>query len=116
MKLDLVRAAPEGGEKGQGMVFALVASILSLLALGLLLVWVNIERTKLAYRQNALQREVDKREELNSKLGIERDHLLSPQQLGERAAGMGLFNAKPGQIRRIDVPGGNATGSAPRKQ
>ncbi len=115
MKFDLFRTSPEGAEKGQGMVFALVASILSLLALGLLLVWVNIERTKLAYRQNSLQREVDKREELNAKLGIERDHLLSPQQLGERAADMGLFNAKPGQIRRVDTPGSPA-GSLERRQ
>ena len=91
-------------------ILPLVLAVLFFLALALFLVWLNIERTKLAYSVQTLQTEVDARGELHSKLLVERDHLLSPQQLGNRAATMGLQIAKPGQIRRMDPsPAANKT-------
>lgn len=99
--------APESKTQGQGMVLALVLSISILAAVGLILVWLNIERTKLAYRARTLQHEVEQARQLNAKLGVEREHLLSPSQLGKKAEEMGLGPAKPGQIRRMDAQAGH---------
>jgi hypothetical protein len=89
-------------QAGQGaLVLPLVISIAILVALALTLTWLNIERTKLAYRVRALQNEVVRITDLNAKLSIEREHLLSPFELGKKAERMGLGPAKPGQIRRI---------------
>ncbi len=89
-------------EKGaQGILWVLIFTMVSLLALGLLLVWINIERTKLSYHQTILEKELGIRKALNSQLANERDNLLAPKYLGDRAEKLGLFVAKPGQIRRI---------------
>ena len=81
---------------------ALIVSGAMLAALGLTLVWLNIERTKLAYRLRALQHVMDERIDLNAKLSVEREHLLAPRALGKKAESMGLGPAKTGQIRRMD--------------
>lgn len=94
-------APPEG--RGQNLVLALIISVATLAALGLTLVWLNIERTKLQYRMRTLQHDVDKVVDLNAKLTVEREHLLSPRELGKKAERMGLGLAKTGQIRRIDM-------------
>ena len=88
---------------GQNLVLALIISVTTLAALALTLVWLNIERTKLAYRMRVLQHEVDERIDLNAKLSVEREHLLSPRELGKKAELMGLGPAKTGQIRRLDT-------------
>ena len=94
--------SPEQG--GQSLILALVFSVATLAALGLSLVWLNIERTKLAYQVRTLQHEMEQVLDLNSKLSIEREHLLSPHELGRKAEKMGLGAAKPGQIRRMQEP------------
>ncbi len=91
-------------ENEQNVVLALIVSVLLLLAMSLFLVWLNIERTKLGYQVRQLQLDVDARTELNAKLGVERDHLLSPHYLGKKAAALGLFTAQPGQTRRMGFP------------
>lgn len=96
---------PQEGEGGQGLVLVLVISVATLVALALTLVWLNIERTKLAYDVNTLQRELKQIRDLNSKLSVEREHLLSPHELGKKAELLKLGSAKPGQIRRmLDEP------------
>lgn len=97
--------------RGQNLVLALIFSVAMLAALGLTLVWLNIERTKLAYRMRALQHEVDERIDLNAKLSVEREHLLSPRELGKKAELMGLGPAKTGQIRRLDSQPETSTAS-----
>ena len=87
---------------GQKLVLAMILSVATLAALALTLVWLNIERTKLAYRERALQRDVGQVLDLNAKLSVERDHLLSPHELGRKAENLGLGPAKPGQIRRME--------------
>lgn len=94
---------PEQG--GQRLVLALVVSMTMSAALALSLVWLNLERTNLAYRVRELQNQVQKGLDLNSKLFIERDHLLSPKELDKKAGPMGLGAARPGQIRRIHEDG-----------
>lgn len=88
--------------RGQGLVLALILSIAMLIAVSLTLIWLNLERTKLAYRARTLQHELNKAQELNAKLAVEREHLLSPAQLGAKGEKMGLGPAKAGQIRRMD--------------
>jgi hypothetical protein len=107
---------PEAGQGG--LVLALVISVTTLAALALTLVWLNIERTKLAYRVRTLQNEVAQIIDLNAKLSIEREHLLSPHELGKKAERMGLGPAKPGQIRRLQdsETGGNQTPATPSAQ
>lgn len=91
-------------ERGQGhaMVLALVCSLILLVAVALLIVGLNFERTKLAYDARKLQHKVESARETNTKLGVEKEHLLSPSRLGAKAAAMGLGPAKPGQIRRME--------------
>ena len=100
----LKHGTPQEAEPGAGQggfILALVVSVTTLVALALTLVWLNIERTKLAYRVRTLQKEVTQVTDLNAKLSIEREHLLSPHELGRKAERMGLGPAKPGQIRRL---------------
>ncbi|MDR1359378.1 MAG: hypothetical protein LBJ82_00205 [Deltaproteobacteria bacterium] len=93
-------SSAEGGRKG--MLFALLISVMSCLALGLILVWLNTERTRLALRAHALQREADARQELRAKLEVEHASLVSPDVLMKRAGILGLRAALPGEIRRMD--------------
>ena len=87
---------------GRGMVLALILSVMVSVALALFLVWLNVERTRLAYKAHTLQRDLDGHIELNSKLEVERNFLLSPQELSKRAEAMGLRPALPGEIRRME--------------
>lgn len=93
-------------EAGQRLILPMVLAVACALALGLSLVWLNIERTKLAYKVRTMQRELLQRQDLNAKLGVEREHLLSPHALGKKAEEMGLRTARPGQIRRVEKADG----------
>lgn len=73
-------------------------------ALVLAHVWVNIERTTLAYDIERLEHELSEKHDHNTKLRVERDSLLSPSELGRLAQKFGLGPAQPGQIRRPDIP------------
>jgi hypothetical protein len=92
----------EGGDGGQRLVLSLILSVAMLAALALTLVWLNLERTKMAYKERELQNQVSQGLDLNAKLSVEREHLLSPHELGKKAEAMGLGAAKPGQIRRME--------------
>ena len=83
----------------------LAFSVLTLLALGLGLTWVNIERVDMAYELKRLQTEIDSQEALISKLEVERNTLLTPERLRTLAAQYGLTQARPGQIRRLSLAG-----------
>jgi len=83
----------------------LAFSVLTVLALGLGLTWVNIERVDMAYELKRLQTEIDAQEALISKLEVERNTLLTPERLRILAAQYGLNQARPGQIRRLSLTG-----------
>lgn len=83
----------------------LAFSVLTVLALGLGLTWVNIERVDMAYELKRLQTEIDAQEALISKLEVERNTLLTPERLRVLAAQYGLNQARPGQIRRLSLSG-----------
>jgi|GEM_PF-919281 len=88
---------------GQYLVLAMIVSFMGSLALGLTLVWLNLERTRLAYDIRNMQREVSIRADLGAQRQAEREYLLSPHVLGAKAEELGLFTAKPGQVRRMGL-------------
>jgi hypothetical protein len=81
----------------------MIVSFMGSLALGLTLVWLNLERTRLAYDIRNMQREVSIRADLGAQRQAEREYLLSPHVLGAKAEELGLFTAKPGQVRRMGL-------------
>lgn len=80
-------------------------SLLVLLALGLALTWVNIERVDMAYELKRLQTDIDSQQALIGKLEVERNTLLTPERLRTLAREYGLNHARPGQIRRLSEAG-----------
>lgn len=70
-------------------------------ALGLSLVWVNIERVDLAYELKTLERELQEKRDQYAKLQVERHYLLAPATLRERAEKAGLRPPSREQIRML---------------
>ena len=83
--------------------YAWLVSLLAIgaLALGLLLVWLNIERMDLAYEIRTLEKDLHRLGSLIAKLEVERENLMSPQRLRRIAKEMDLGPAEAGQIRRV---------------
>jgi uncharacterized protein with NRDE domain len=65
------------------------------------LVWLNIERVDMAYGFKELQQELERRESLASKLRVERDNLVAPYRLRNKAAEYGMGPARSGQMRHM---------------
>ena len=83
------------GYLGVGLMFVVT------IILGLGLVWVNIERVDLAYELKILERELQEKQEQNSKLQVERHYLLAPATLRDRAEKSGLRPPRRDQIRTM---------------
>jgi cell division protein FtsL len=75
------------------------------LVLGLAQVWCNIERMDLAYEIGEIGRKIEQTRELNAKLEVERDNLLSPYRLTDKARELGLRPPGGGEIRELAPPG-----------
>lgn len=71
------------------------------IVLGLALVWINIERLDQAYELKKLEHELQVSRDQNSKLQVERQYLLAPATLREKADKAGLHPAHRDQIRMI---------------
>lgn len=80
---------------GVGLMFVVT------IILGLGLVWVNIERVDLAYELKTLDRELQEKQEQNSKLQVERHYLLAPATLRDKAEKAGLRPPRRDQIRTV---------------
>lgn len=80
----------------------LIAFAVSAAALGLTLVWINIERVDTAYELKQLQDKLASSTAHVSKLATEHEKMLSPYTLRKRAKEFGLAPAHAGQIRKID--------------
>lgn len=81
------------GYLGIGVMFVVT------IILGLALVWVNIERVDLAYELKTLERELQEKQDQNSKLQVERHYLMAPATLRARAEVAGLRPPARDQIR-----------------
>lgn len=88
----------KGDSKGIAMALALTMG--SALILGLVSVWLNIERVDKAYDLRRMEKRLDEQEALAAKLEVERNNLLSPIRLRELANKYGFGPASQGQIRR----------------
>ncbi len=95
----------QANDEQAGITLALVLSIVTAMALGLVLVWLAIHRTDLGYDLPRLRSEAESRERYQAKLEVERERLLSPYILEAKARELGLRDARPGQIRRLDTSG-----------
>ncbi len=82
-----------------GWLLCIVLGVLSAILMGLIMVWISIERMDTNYFINTLQ--VDKRSKLahKAKLEVELEFLLSPNELGRKADVFGLHRPKAGQVR-----------------
>ncbi|MFW6323479.1 MAG: hypothetical protein ACOC0U_00315 [Desulfovibrionales bacterium] len=81
----------------------LVLLVLMLMT-GFLLVWLNIERLDLAYRIENLGSRLEASEDLQAKLEVERDNLVSSYRLNRHAEQAGLEPAVPGQVIILEKP------------
>ena len=88
---------------GRGWLLVLAWGILACMAMGLVLVWVNIERMDTNYFINIAQNTLNERKSLRAKLQVERERLLSPYELRRRAEEFGMKEPKPGQVRRMQL-------------
>lgn len=92
-----------GSKRGSsGWLLIIALGILSCMVMSLIMVWINIERMDTSYFINILQVDVRERQAHKAKLEVEREHLLSPYELGRRAEAFGMHQPRPGQIRRMD--------------
>lgn len=85
-----------------GWLLTIAIGILSCMVMSLVMVWINIERMDTSYFINILQVDVRERQAHKAKLEVEREHLLSPHELGRKADALGMRQPKAGQIRRMD--------------
>lgn len=89
--------------RGRTWSFLLSANILAAIVLGIILVWVSIERMDINYFINLEQVRLREKQSLHGKLLVEKERLLSPYELRIKAEKLGMKAPKPGQIRRIDL-------------
>ncbi len=90
----------QAGSDGKGIALAMSATLAAALILGLVSVWLNIERVDKAYELRRMERELDEKLALAAKLEVERDNLLSPLRLRRLAEKYGFGPASQGQIRK----------------
>jgi hypothetical protein len=88
-------------QTGNMWLVGLAFSLLLNFGLGLSTVWVNTQRTNIGYELKRAQLRLSEFSSHSSKLEVERDKLLSPYYLERKARELGMRNAQPGQIRRL---------------
>lgn len=98
------------GADGKNIALAMTAAVVAALIFGLISVWLNIERVDKAYELRRMERELNEKTALASKLEVERDNLLSPLRLRKLANKYGFGPASQGQIRK---PHEGATNKSP---
>ena len=97
------RRTMKGRQGGRGWLLGMVLGILSLMVMGLVLVWTNIERMDTTFFINRAQSEIRERREHLAKLEVEKERLLSPYELRRKATEYGLHAPKTGQIRQMNL-------------
>ena len=74
----------------KSIVLALTATMSMALILGLISVWINIERVDRAYELRRMEKKLSEQEALADKLEVEKNNLLSPLRLRELAKKFGF--------------------------
>lgn len=79
----------------------LLGMIVVCFMLGLGLVLVNIERVDLGYKMKQVSLSIARRQELLSRLEVERNNLVAPVRLRREGKKLGLREPGPGQVRKL---------------
>lgn len=88
---------------GRGWLLASMLGVMSLVVMGLIQVWSNIERMDTTYFINIAQTKLNERRALRAKLEVERERLLSPYELKRKAQEFGMREAAATQVRRLQA-------------
>ena len=88
---------------GRGWILAIAMMIMSLIVMGLIMVWSNIERMDTTYFINIAKDKLKERQTLHSKLEVEYGRLISPYELKRKAQEFGMREASTTQVRRLGV-------------
>ena len=89
--------------RSRGWLFIVVLELLAIPVMGLIQVWSGIERTDLNYFINIIQNEMREKKALHAKLEVERERLLAPYILRQRAEEFGMHEPLPGQVRSLEL-------------
>ncbi|WP_034633722.1 hypothetical protein [Maridesulfovibrio bastinii] len=90
----------QGESDNKNIALTMTVMVITALILGLVSVWLNIERVDKAYEFRRMERELNEKKALATKLEVERDNLLSPLRLRKLAKEYGYGPASQGQIRK----------------
>ena len=93
------QASSGGNVFGHDLVLPMVLSVTTCIALGLIVAWINLNRFQMGYALPRLQAAARKQADIQANLKAERENILS--RLGLKAEELGLYTAKPGQVRRM---------------
>ncbi len=89
--------------RGRAWNLLLGLNILASVVLGILLVWLSIERMDTTYFINLEQNSLRVKQSLHAKLEVEKGRLLSPYELRQKAEELRMKEPVPGQIRRLSI-------------
>lgn len=82
-------------------VWLFVGSVVLNLALIVMVAWMSTQKIQMGYSLKQMHTSYGSKQDHASKLVVERDNLLSPYNLREKAAEFGMRTARPGEIRRM---------------
>lgn len=88
----------------RGWFLLVIISTMAALLMGIMLVWLSIERTDMAYSIRQMRITFESRAALKSKLEVERERLLTPFELSRHAVRLAVREARVGQIRHLAEP------------
>jgi len=91
----------------RGWFLLFIIATMTALFMGILLVWLGIGRTDLAYEIRLMRLDFENHAALKSKLEVERERLLTPYELSKHAARLAIREAQVNQIRRLPEPRSN---------
>ena len=96
-----LQASSGGNGFNNDLVLPMIFSVTTCIALGLIVAWINLNRFQMGYALPRLQAAVRKQADIQANLRAERENILS--RLGVKAEELGLYAARPGQVRRMDI-------------
>lgn len=100
--MDYARFKERRRRGGRGWIFGLALGVLCLLIMLLILVWTNIERFDISYFIPNVQKEITDRRDHLAKLEVERERLLTPHELRQKALQYSMHEPYAGQVRRLE--------------
>ena len=89
--------------RSRGWLILVTLELLAIPVMGLIQVWSGIERTDLNYFINIAQNDMREKMALHAKLAVEKERLLAPYILRQRAEEFGMHEPTPGQVRKLEL-------------